>query len=175
MLIRKKPDIASSEITSESVYLNRRKLLHAAGLTGISLLPTSALSETIPPRYQQLKDVAKSPLSTDAPATSFSDITTYNNFYEFGTGKEDPANNSGKFQPQPWSVTIDGEAEVTGTFTYEDILKPHVLEERIYRMRCVSLVYGCAMGWNLTWRPAQTFQTNLQSKICGIRDSATPQ
>jgi sulfoxide reductase catalytic subunit YedY len=146
MLIRKKPDIASSEITSESAYLNRRELLHAAGLSGISLLPTAALSETIPPRYQQLKDVAKSPLSTDAPATSFSDITTYNNFYEFGTGKEDPASNSGRFKPQPWSVTIDGEAEVTGTFTYEDILKPHVLEERIYRMRCVE-AWSMVVPW----------------------------
>ncbi|MCP4000951.1 MAG: protein-methionine-sulfoxide reductase catalytic subunit MsrP [Gammaproteobacteria bacterium] len=146
MLIRNKPIINSSEITSESVYLNRRNLLHAAGLSGISLLPNIALSEDIPSRYQRLENISKSSFSTDAKKTSFVDVTTYNNFYEFGTGKGDPASNSGKFKPQPWAVTIDGEAEVTGTFTYEDILKPHALEERIYRMRCVE-AWSMVVPW----------------------------
>ena len=146
MLIRKKPIIKTSEITPESVYLNRRKLLHAAGLSGVSLLPNISLAEEIPSRYQRLKGIAKSPFSTNAPTTSFTDVTTYNNFYEFGTDKGDPASNSGKFKPQPWSVTIDGEAELTGTFSYEDILKPHALEERIYRMRCVE-AWSMVVPW----------------------------
>ena len=146
MLIRNKPTIESSEITPETVYLNRRELLQAAGLSGASLLPAVTHAEDIPSRYQRLKDVAKSPLSTTASATSFEDISSYNNFYEFGTGKTDPVTNSGAFKPQPWSVTIDGEAELTGTFTYEDILKPHALEERIYRMRCVE-AWSMVVPW----------------------------
>jgi sulfoxide reductase catalytic subunit YedY len=146
MLIRNKPTIESSEITPETVYLNRRELLQAAGLSGASLLPAVTHAEDIPSRYQRLKDVAKSPLSTTASATSFEDISSYNNFYEFGTGKTDPVTNSGAFKPQPWSVTIDGEAELTGTFSYEDILKPHALEERIYRMRCVE-AWSMVVPW----------------------------
>jgi sulfoxide reductase catalytic subunit YedY len=146
MLIRNKPTIESSEITPETVYLNRRELLQAAGLSGASLLPAVTHAEDIPSRYQRLKDVVKSPLSTTASATSFEDISSYNNFYEFGTGKTDPVTNSGAFKPQPWSVTIDGEAELTGTFSYEDILKPHALEERIYRMRCVE-AWSMVVPW----------------------------
>ena len=146
MLIRKVPDIRSSEITPESVYLNRRDLLRAAGLSGAVLLPGVALAEDIPARYQRLENIVKSPLSTDAPATTFADISSYNNFYEFGTDKFDPSANSGAFKPQPWSVTIDGEAEITGTFSYADILKPHTLEERIYRMRCVE-AWSMVVPW----------------------------
>jgi sulfoxide reductase catalytic subunit YedY len=146
MLIRNKPTIESSEITPETVYLNRRELLQAAGLSGASLLPAVTHAEDIPSRYKRLNDVAKSPLSTTASATSFEDISSYNNFYEFGTGKTDPVTNSGAFKPQPWSVTIDGEAELTGTFSYEDILKPHALEERIYRMRCVE-AWSMVVPW----------------------------
>jgi sulfoxide reductase catalytic subunit YedY len=75
------------------------------------------------------------------------DIMTYNNFYEFGLGKGDPAKYSGSFQPQPWSVTIDGEAEITGTFGYEDIIGPHTIEERIYRLRCVE-AWSMIVPWN---------------------------
>jgi sulfoxide reductase catalytic subunit YedY len=146
MLIRKNPDIESSEITPEDVYLNRRQLLQAAGLSGASLLPAVSHAEDIPSNYRRLKNVAKSPLSTTATPTSFADVSSYNNFYEFGTGKTDPVSNSGAFKPQPWSVTVDGEAEVTGTFTYEDILKPHALEERIYRMRCVE-AWSMVVPW----------------------------
>jgi sulfoxide reductase catalytic subunit YedY len=146
MLIRKPADILSSEITPESVYLNRRELLAAAGLAGTALLPEAVLAEDIPAKYQRLKNIQKSEFSAKAEPTSFADVTTYNNFYEFGTDKTDPATSSGSFKPQPWSVTIDGEAEVTGSFTYEDILKPHTLEERIYRMRCVE-AWSMVVPW----------------------------
>jgi sulfoxide reductase catalytic subunit YedY len=73
----------------------------------------------------------------DAP-NSYEDITTYNNYYEFGTGKGDPARNAHTLQPSPWSVSVTGEAEKLGTYTLEDILKPHTLEDRIYRFRCVE-------------------------------------
>ena len=139
------PTIKSSEITPEAVYLNRRKLLQAAGLSTATLaLP--ALGNTSPDDYASLGELVKSPYSTDATPNSFEDIASYNNFYEFGMGKSDPVQNSGDFKPKPWSVTIDGEAEVTGTFTLEDILKPHPLEERIYRLRCVE-AWSMVVPW----------------------------
>ncbi|MGI9292076.1 MAG: protein-methionine-sulfoxide reductase catalytic subunit MsrP [Gammaproteobacteria bacterium] len=144
MLIGKKPDIPPSQITPEDVYLNRRQLLQAAGLSGLAAMP--AMAEDIPAQYKRLPGIQKSPLSTDAELTPFDDVASYNNFYEFGLGKSDPIEKSGKFKPQPWSVTIDGEAEVTGTFTYEDIIKPHALEERIYRLRCVE-AWSMVVPW----------------------------
>lgn len=147
MLIKKPRDIKSSDITPESVYLDRRKLLQAAGLSGTAmLLPQAARPGDIPARYKKLEGVIKSHYSTSREPNSFEDVTTYNNFYEFGTKKSDPVDNSGNFKPQPWSVTIDGEAEVTGTFGLEDIVGPHTLEERIYRLRCVE-AWSMVVPW----------------------------
>ena len=85
------PGIKSSEITSESVYLNRRQLLQAAGMsTAAGVLPSIAGAEDIPASYQRLSNVGKSSFSTSAPTTSFEDVIGYNNFYEFGTAKTDP-------------------------------------------------------------------------------------
>jgi sulfoxide reductase catalytic subunit YedY len=93
-----------------------------------------------------MNNIGKSPLSTSAAPNSFDDISHYNNFYEFGTDKGDPALYSGDFKPQPWKVTIDGEAELTGAFDYDDIVKPHPLEERIYRLRCVE-AWSMVVPW----------------------------
>jgi len=84
--------------------------------------------------------------STTETPNSFTDITTYNNFYEFGTDKSDPAQNARGFRTNPWNVTVSGEAEVTGTYSLEDILKPHPLEERIYRLRCVE-AWSMVIPW----------------------------
>ncbi len=129
-----------SEITPLDVYLDRRSLIAglAAGLLGFGAAPALAAAElkfTRSPRY-----------STSEPANSFEDITTYNNFYEFGTSKEDPSRRAGSFHPRPWSVTVAGEAELTGTFTLEDLLKGHPLEERIYRLRCVE-AWSMVIPW----------------------------
>jgi sulfoxide reductase catalytic subunit YedY len=126
--------ILPSEITAHSTYLNRRELLQAAvaaGLIGVAFSETSSAGA----KLQFTKNAAFS--TTEKPNT-FQDITTYNNYYEFGTDKQNPAENSGKFKPLPWSVKVAGEAEVTGDFTFEDLIKPHALEERVYRMRCVE-------------------------------------
>jgi sulfoxide reductase catalytic subunit YedY len=147
MLIKKPAEIKSSEITPEQVYLDRRRLLKSAGFLGAgALLAGQSRAEDIPAEYQRLENIKKNPLSTDETPNSFSDIASYNNFYEFGTDKADPAANSGNFQPKPWSVMIEGEAEVTGEFTLEDILKPHALEERIYRLRCVE-AWSMVVPW----------------------------
>jgi sulfoxide reductase catalytic subunit YedY len=133
-------DPLPSEITPQEVYLDRRRLMagFAAGLLGFTALPARSaapLKATRNPRY-----------STAEAANSYEDITTYNNFYEFGTSKDDPARLAGKFRPKPWNVTVSGEAEVTGTFTLEDLLKPHPLEERIYRLRCVE-AWSMVIPW----------------------------
>jgi len=135
------PQIPPSEITPQHVYLDRRRLmagLGAAMLGGLS--PGPALAGA-PLKYSSSKRY-----STSETRNSFEEITTYNNFYEFGTGKDDPSRRSGSFRAKPWSVTVAGEADATGTFTLEDILKPHSLEERIYRLRCVE-AWSMVIPW----------------------------
>ncbi|HEY3658364.1 MAG TPA: protein-methionine-sulfoxide reductase catalytic subunit MsrP [Steroidobacteraceae bacterium] len=131
--------IAPSDITPYDKYVSRRALL-AGGLglaaaQAIGRFGGEAFGQAAPAALTYTRNAALS--VADAP-NSYKDITTYNNYYEFGTDKSDPAENSQKFRPLPWNVTVAGEAEVTGTYSIEDILKPHPLEERIYRMRCVE-------------------------------------
>jgi sulfoxide reductase catalytic subunit YedY len=130
----------SSEITPREIYVNRRQVI--AGLAGIGL-STHAPGVLAAARLEYVKNAK---LSLREPANSLEDITTYNNFYEFGTEKSDPSGHSGRFRPAPWSVTVGGEAEVTGRFTLEDILRPHPLEERTYRLRCVE-AWSMVIPW----------------------------
>jgi len=122
------------------VYLNRRNLLQLALAAGV-LGPQ--LASAAPTSLQSKRNAQFS--TTEAPNT-FEEITTYNNFYEFGTSKSDPAENSGSFKPQPWKVTIAGEAEITGTYVLDDLLKAHALEERVYRLRCVE-AWSMVIPW----------------------------
>ena len=132
--------ICASEITSESHYFNRRTLLQGAVALGLSsFAPAFAAPAQLKYRRNPNYVVQEEP-------NSYEDITTYNNFYEFGTDKSDPSSNSSRFKPEPWSVTIAGEAEVTGKFALEDLLKPHALEERIYRLRCVE-AWSMVIPW----------------------------
>lgn len=127
--------IKPSDVTPQSVYLNRRQILAAGIAAGATLaLPASAAG----PTGAKLKATRNAKFSVPDSPNSYEDITTYNNFYEFGSEKGDPAANAHTLRTRPWSVTVSGEAEVTGKFTLEDILKPHALEERIYRLRCVE-------------------------------------
>jgi sulfoxide reductase catalytic subunit YedY len=132
--------ILPSEITSEDVFFNRRQILAgavAAGLVGVA----HAAAEPAAPAAAGLEALKYSRntkySTTDAP-NSYEDVTGYNNFYELGTDKTDPKQNAASLHPRPWNVTVAGEAEVKGTFTIEDLLKPHAMEERIYRFRCVE-------------------------------------
>lgn len=95
---------------------------------------------------QKLGNISAGNFSTNEPATPYPVVTSYNNFYEFGTGKSDPVENSMGFVTDPWSVEVKGKAEITGTFTLEDILKPHDLEERVYRLRCVE-AWSMVVPW----------------------------
>ena len=147
MLIKKPSDVRPSEITSKENYLNRRDFMRAGGIAGGLALAGPTLGAVVPEAQRaQLADLGKSEFSTDEVPNSYEDITTYNNYYEFGTGKDDPYNNSGDFEPRPWSITVDGHAGKTGTFDFDDFIKPFDLEERIYRMRCVE-AWSMVIPW----------------------------
>ena len=136
--------IRSWEITSETNYLNRRSFLRAAGgVAGAAaggFLPGFAAAEV-----RELETVP-GPYSTDEEPNSWRDITTYNNFYEFGTGKEDPYRNAGDFVTSPWTVRVSGECDKPGDYAYEDIVGPHTLEDRVYRHRCVE-AWSMVVPW----------------------------
>ena len=147
LLIRKPSDIKPSEITSKEAYLNRRDFLKSGVFAGGSLLTGPTLAAVLPTdRRAKLNGVVPSELSTDETPNSYDDVTTYNNFYEFGTRKSDPFRNAQDFQPRPWSIDVSGEAEVTGTFDLDDFVKPHTLEDRIYRLRCVE-AWSMVIPW----------------------------
>jgi sulfoxide reductase catalytic subunit YedY len=141
MLIQKAPDIRSSEITPKALYLRRREFIQAASGAAVAaaaaLAPPLARSASAP-TGQKLANVKKSPLSTTDAPNSYDDITSYNNFYEFGTDKEGPAQNSKKFKPRPWKVAVEGHVAKPAVYDLDEFLKPHTLEERIYRLRCVE-------------------------------------
>jgi sulfoxide reductase catalytic subunit YedY len=147
MLIKKPADIRPSEITSKENYLNRRAFIRAGSIAGAAALAGPALGAIVPNGLgTKLADVAASEFNTSEAANSYEDVTTYNNYYEFGTDKEDPAQNSQDFEARPWSITVAGHAEKTGTFHFEDFIKPFDLEERIYRMRCVE-AWSMVIPW----------------------------
>jgi sulfoxide reductase catalytic subunit YedY len=150
MLIKKPDEIKPSEITAENIYQQRRRFIGAAA-AGTALLATGGL--LLPQRevlaatgLRALGPLSRSPFSDKEQPNSIEEITGYNNFYEFGTGKEDPARNAHTLRTEPWSVTIAGEVEKPGTYTLEDILRPHPLEERIYRLRCVE-AWSMVIPW----------------------------
>ena len=138
VIIQKPSNIKTSEITPKSVYLDRRKFMQQA-IASRLLLSVDAMLPAWAKKWPNLK---QSTYSTDDTVNSFEDITTYNNFYEFGTGKTDPHKNAKDFNPHPWSITVEGECAKPGTFNLEDFIKPGVLEDRIYRLRCVE-------GWSM--------------------------
>ena len=140
VLIKTTPTLRSADVTDERDYLSRREFvasasgaaLAAAGVSTFGWLGSSVHAQTP-------LTATPSPLSTDEKPNSFEDITSYNNFYEFGTDKEDPARYASEMTTTPWSVRVEGHTGVPDAdYALEDILKPHPLEERIYRLRCVE-------------------------------------
>ena len=140
IIIKSTDSIKSSEITSESVYHNRRRFLKRS-----SLLLGAAYTGVIKPAYSisdSFNSAESSTYSTDESKNTFKEITEYNNFYEFGTRKTDPAKNAVHFKPRPWSISVEGEVKNAGPIDFEDILSQYTMEERIYRFRCVE-------GWSM--------------------------
>lgn len=136
MIIRKAPPFRYSQITPRKDYLNRRRFLAAGSLAlGALAAPFTARAEA------RLEGIRKSPYSTDEFQTPYKSITTYNNFYEFGTGKYEPAEKARNFRTSPWTVSIEGEVARPKTLDLDAIMKLAPLEERVYRHRCVE-------GWS---------------------------
>jgi sulfoxide reductase catalytic subunit YedY len=145
VIIRKPADIKPSEITPKDVYLNRRRFLRevaAVAAAGAS----AALLPSVTQAGQKIPNVRKSPFSSNEKLTSVRDITSYNNFYEFGTDKKDPARNAQNFRTFPWSVAIEGEVKKPAVYQLEDFFKHFPLEERIYRLRCVE-AWSMVVPW----------------------------
>src|SRR3954469_10440209 len=146
MIIRRADDISSSEITNERDYLARREFIRAAGLAAAAaLVLPSALAACTRDGEAADGDTASAPTDDDKP-NSYEEITSYNNYYEFGTDKEDPKANSSAFKPKPWTVRVDGLCGKPGDYAFDDLLKPHQLVERVYRLRCVE-AWSMVIPW----------------------------
>ncbi len=147
MLIRKPNDIASSEITPESAYLDRRKFLGALGGMGLAAARVAAGTGTVGAAGAAL--VACDAEAAEPPEdklTPYEDITTYNNFYEFGTDKSDPSENATHFVTKPWTVKVDGLVKRPADWHVEDFLKPYAAQEHVYRHRCVE-AWSMVVPW----------------------------
>jgi sulfoxide reductase catalytic subunit YedY len=131
MLIRRPADIASSEITPESVYLDRRRFMGSLAAGAAAALVPGSLAAA---------------QASQEELTPFEDVTTYNNFYEFGTDKRDPSKNAHTLRTRPWSVAVEGHVAKPATYDLEDFLEPHALEDRTYRLRCVE-AWSMVIPW----------------------------
>jgi sulfoxide reductase catalytic subunit YedY len=156
MLIKRPPDIRSSEITDKKLYLNRREFIQtatgaaaagAAVLAGAGVVLEAAAQPA--PHGAKLENVGKSPFSVSAAddkVNTWEQITTYNNYYEFGTDKDSPSQYAKSLRTEPWKVVVDGECGKPAAYNFEDILKGQALEERIYRHRCVE-AWSMVIPW----------------------------
>ncbi len=155
MLIKQPNDIPSSEITPESLYWSRRQFVGAAGtMVGAALLPGLTPPFPLSTYVERGKGgevllgtkVGAGGVADDKP-NSYEDITTYNNYYEFGPGKSDPSERAGPFRARPWTVVVEGEVHKPKTFDIDEILSRYPAEERIYRLRCVE-GWSMVIPWN---------------------------
>jgi len=150
MLIKRPADIKESEVTDEGIYVNRRQFIRRAAVAGAGLgLAAAAPSLLSGGPGVLLGGQGQDDRPSDElgdPANSYEDITTYNNFYEFGTGKGDPAENAHTLRTRPWTVTVEGECNKPGTYDIDDILNRYPAQERIYRLRCVE-AWSMVIPW----------------------------
>jgi len=146
MIIRRAPDLRSSEITDEKLYLRRREFIKTAAVPAVAALAGLAPALALASGQDALPNVRKGVVTLDEALTPWADVTTYNNFYEFGTDKSDPARNAKNFRTKPWTVRIDGLVNKPGDYHFEDLVAPHALEERVYRLRCVE-AWSMVIPW----------------------------
>ncbi len=143
MLLKRADDIKSSEITGESLYWNRREFMRAAAFAAAGVAADAMMPDNV---FAGMQDRwprgKKGPYDTDEEVNTFKDITTYNNFYEFGTDKSDPAEYAQNFRTSPWKVSVEGDVKHPRVYNLEDLIKSFTMEDRIYRHRCVE-------GWSM--------------------------
>jgi sulfoxide reductase catalytic subunit YedY len=163
MLIKPAADITSSEITDRPLYMNRRTFIRAAGGASLAAAATALGTEAVvgaarpAPRGKKLERVKASAYSTDERPNTWEQITTYNNYYEFGTDKEQPARLARTLVTEPWTVAVDGECNKPAVYHLEDVLKGRTLEDRIYRHRCVE-AWSMVIPW-VGFPPADFIKT----------------
>ena len=141
MLMKKKPELGAADVTPRDVYLHRRKFLAGLGIAGAAAALADGAFRAWSPllAYAGSKlNAVKSSYTVDEKVTPVNDVTHYNNFYEFGTDKGDPAKNAQKWVTSPWTVAVEGEVKTPRKFSLDEILQLAPLEERIYRHRCVE-------------------------------------
>jgi len=162
MLTRTTPPVPGSEITDEKLYVRRREFIRlmggvavAAGASpwlqacsgeSVSADFAGAGGPAVPAGQTALPNIKSGVVTTDEKLNAFEDITSYNNFYEFGQGKDDPQRNAGRLTTSPWKVKIDGHCSKPADYHLEDLIRPHQLEERIYRLRCVE-AWSMVIPW----------------------------
>jgi sulfoxide reductase catalytic subunit YedY len=140
MLIRNAPDLKDRDVTDQGLYLRRREFIAAGAAAGTALALGAGEAHAAPLQYSPNK------MPINEKATPLKDITTYNNFYEFGVNKDDPAANAHTLKPRPWTVVIDGLVGKPQRIGIDDLIKRYPLEERIYRMRCVE-AWSMVIPW----------------------------
>ncbi len=147
MLIRPSSDIHPSEITPERLYVNRREFIsRVTGVAAAAAVGGSLLAACDASAEQSGEAAASGAAGQSDEPTPYEDITTYNNFYEFGTGKDDPSRNATRFRTTPWSVTVDGLVAKPGEYALDDLLSGLTRQERVYRMRCVE-AWSMVIPW----------------------------
>jgi sulfoxide reductase catalytic subunit YedY len=136
MLIRRPSDIRASEITAEADYVDRRRFIEATAAAGLAIAAGAAMPRALVAAARQRDD----------ELTPLEDVISYNNFYEFGTGKGDPAKNAHTLRTRPWTVAVEGEAHKPRTFGIDDLWQQFSPEERVYRLRCVE-AWSMVIPW----------------------------
>jgi sulfoxide reductase catalytic subunit YedY len=191
MLIKRPSDIKPSEITDQELYRQRRKFIQRSGLllTGATLASFglqgcsdsgagSKAPRTAPARGDgRFANVPAGPFSSKGETpTEYVDAVSYNNFYEFGTDKSDPAEYAGSLRTKPWSVRVEGECAKPGVYDLEDFLRPHDLEERIYRLRCVE-AWSMVIPWiGFSLRDTlKRFEPNSRAKFVAFETLHDPE
>ena len=168
-----KTDILSSEITPEADYINRRQFIYRSGQTAMGLcLPyqLALAGDTVDDaglrQSPLVYSAAETPYRSNEKQTPFVDATSYNNFYEFGTDKSDPKRYASAMTISPWSVDISGEVEKPGRYHLEDIIRPHALQERVYRLRCVE-AWSMVNPWEAFPLADRLYLTRVHSEVEG--------
>ncbi len=148
---RNASDVLGSEITPKSVFEKRRSFLKTAAFAGAGIAASTLPTLPAYAARTPLSGVQKTKWSADRlpendPVNDYEDVTGYNNFYEFGTGKRDPKENAQEFKTTPWEITVEGACTKPGKISFEDLIKPETLEERVYRLRCVE-AWSMVIPW----------------------------
>ena len=172
--IKKASDCRESDITPEPVYKKRREFMKTSSAIGTGLLLGGLQGNAL--AALDVSGFKKTGYTTDEALTEFKDATRYNNFYEFGTAKEDPASNAGNFNTDDWRISISGECDNPGVISLEDLMQGHTIEERVYRLRCVE-AWSMVIPWLGVPLASilQQFKPNSRAKYVAFKTLLDPE